>query len=120
MYNNALNGICPNIWHDIWISLLSKKGLLALLKNCSPICLIGCDNKVFTRVITKQMAFIVGKIINPYQAGFLQNHFIRDNGMALSMVLDQAKCYCHQGAGLLLDQEKAYDCVLCIYRLRSM
>ena len=29
--------------------------------------------------------------------------------MALSIVVEQSKCYSHLGAGLLLDQEKAHD-----------
>ena len=122
VYNDALDGIFPASWHDLRIRLLPKKGLLTLLKNWRPICLLGCDGKVFTRIITKRMAPIVSKIINPYQSGFLQKRFICDNGMALSMVLEQAKCYSHPGAGLLLDQEKAYDRVhadyLCAVMLR--
>lgn len=48
-------------------------------------------------------------LVNPYQTGFVPGKFIGDNGIALSMVLDQAKGLDLQGIGLLLDQEKAYD-----------
>ncbi|KAK4520638.1 uncharacterized protein ATC70_006516 [Mucor velutinosus] len=55
------------------------------------------------------MAPILGRIINPFQSGFLQQRFICDNGLALSMVLEEARAFHHKGAGILLDQEKAYD-----------
>lgn len=109
VYNDALTGIFPSSWHDLRIRLLPKKGLLALLKNWRPICLLGCDGKVFTRLLAQRMAPILGRIINPFQSGFLQQRFICDNGMALSMVLEEAQAFNHTGAGILLDQEKAYD-----------
>ncbi|CEP15119.1 hypothetical protein [Parasitella parasitica] len=115
VYNDALDGLFPSSWHDLRIRLLPKKGELALLKNWRPICLLVCDSKVFTRLLTKRLARIIGKLINPYQSGFLQNRFICDNGMALSMVLEQAQCFSHTGAGMLLDQEKAYDRVNAVY-----
>ncbi|KAK4515183.1 Glycerophosphocholine phosphodiesterase [Mucor velutinosus] len=122
VYNDALNGIFPSSWHDLRIRLLPKKGLLALLKNWRPICLLGCDGKVFTRLLAHRMAPILGRIINPFQSGFLQQRFICDNGMALSMVLEEARAFNHTGAGILLDQEKAYDRVnadyLCAVLLR--
>jgi len=55
------------------------------------------------------MAPILGRIISPFQSGFLPNRFICDNGLALSMVLEQAQCYSHPDSGILLDQEKTYD-----------
>ncbi|CEP07325.1 hypothetical protein [Parasitella parasitica] len=122
VYNDALKGLFPTSWHDLRIRLLPKKGLLALLKNWRPICLLGCDGKVFTRLLAQRMAPILGRIINPFQSGFLQQRFICDNGMALSMVLEEARAFKHTGAGILLDQEKAYDRVnadyLCAVLLR--
>ncbi|KAK4520700.1 uncharacterized protein ATC70_006578 [Mucor velutinosus] len=40
---------------------------------------------------------------------FLQQRFICGNGMALSMVLEEARAFNRKGNGILLDQEKAYD-----------
>ncbi|GAN07262.1 hypothetical protein MAM1_0154c06757 [Mucor ambiguus] len=122
VYNDALDGIFPSSWHDLRIRLFPKKGLLALLKNWRPICLLGCDGKVFTRLLAQRMAPILGRIINPFQSGFIQQRFICDNGMALSMVLEEAQAFKHTGAGILLDQEKAYNRVnadyLCAVLLR--
>lgn len=108
VYNDALTGIFPTSWHNLRIRLLPKKGLLTLLKNWRPKCLLSCDEKVFSRMRTQRMAPILARIINPFQLGFLQNRFICDNGLALSMVLEQAQFYSHSRSGILLDQEKAY------------
>lgn len=51
----------------------------------------------------------IRKLLNPYQSGFVPGKFISDNGLALSMILDQACSLKSPGVGLLLDQEKAYD-----------
>ncbi|KAK4513906.1 uncharacterized protein ATC70_005913 [Mucor velutinosus] len=110
LYNDALKGIFPSSWHDLRMRLLPKKGLLTLLKNWRPICLLGCDGKVFTRPLAHRMApIILGRIINPFQSGFLQQRFICGNGLALSMVLEEARAIHHKGADILLDKEKAYD-----------
>lgn len=94
---------------------MSKEGDLSSLKNHRPISLINCDAKVFTRLITQRIGPLVKKLLNPYQAGFIPGRFIGDNGLALSMVLDQAKTLELLGVGILLDQEKAYDRVYAGY-----
>jgi hypothetical protein len=109
VYNEALKGQFPDSWKDIRVRLLPKKGDLSSLKNHRPISLINCDAKVFTRLITQRISSLVKKLLNPYQSGFLPGRFIRDNGLALSMVLEQAKAFDLSGVGILLDQEKAYD-----------
>lgn len=109
LYNEALQGIFPISWQDIRVRLLPKKGDLSSLRNWRPISLINCDAKVFTRLITKRLGPIVKKIINPYQSGFVPGRFIGDNGLALSLILEQARGFNCEGVGILLDQEKAYD-----------
>ncbi|GAN11898.1 hypothetical protein MAM1_1224d11522, partial [Mucor ambiguus] len=76
VYNDALDGIFPSSWHDLRMCLLpNKKGLLALLKNWRPVCLLGCDSKVFTRLLFAQpMAPILGRIINPFRSGFTSDN----------------------------------------------
>jgi exonuclease III len=109
VYNEALSGLFPKSWKDIRVRLLPKKGDLSSLKNHRPISLINCDAKVFTRLITQRLGPLVKKLLNPYQSGFVPGKFIGDNGLALSMVLEQAKSLDLSGVGILLDQEKAYD-----------
>lgn len=109
VYNDALKGIIPPSWQDIRVRLLPKKGDLSSLKNWRPISLINCDAKIFTRLITKRLGPLVSSLVNPYQTGFVPEKFIGDNGLALSMILDQAKGLTIPGVGLLFDQEKPYD-----------
>jgi hypothetical protein len=47
--------------------------------------------------------------INQYQSGFLPHRFIAENGLALKLIMEQAETQGHEGVGMLLDQEKAYD-----------
>jgi hypothetical protein len=109
VYNDALSGVIPQSWQDLRVRLLPKKGDLSSLRNWRPISLINCDAKVFTRILSKRLGDIAGKLLNPYQSGFTPRRFIGDNGLALSMILEQAQGCDHPGIGLLLDQEKAYD-----------
>lgn len=110
VYNDAVDlGIFPSSWQSIRVRRLPKKNDLSLLKNWRPISLINCDAKVFTRLITRRLAPTVSPLFNLYQTGFLPRRFITANGLALSLIMEQAKPYSLDGVGLLLDQEKAYD-----------
>jgi hypothetical protein len=110
VYNNALaKGNTPKSWKDIRVRLLPKKGDLAGLKNWRPISLINCDAKAFTRVLNIRIAKVANQIIQPTQTGFIKGRFIGDNGLALHLLLQQARYRKYKGIGLLLDQEKAYD-----------
>lgn len=120
LYNDALQGLFPDSWKDIRVRLLPKKGDLSSLQNHRPISLINCDAKVFTRLITQRIGVLVRQLLNPYQSGFVPGKFIGDNGLALSMILDQAKGLNIPGVGILLDQEKAYDRVHAGYLGRVM
>lgn len=121
VYNEALkDGLTPTSWKSIRVRLLPKKGSLSSLKNWRPISLINCDGKIFTRILTKRMAPIMGKIINSQQTGFLPQRFIAENGLVLQLILEQARHHQQTGIGLLLDQEKAYDRVLPAYLKKTM
>ncbi|KAG1450645.1 hypothetical protein G6F46_010634 [Rhizopus delemar] len=91
VYNQAMQGVFPSTWQDLRVRLLPKKGDLSTLKNWRPISLINCDAKVFTRILTKRLGPPL------------------DHGMALSLILEQARGFRLPGVGLLLDQETAYD-----------
>ncbi|KAG1049853.1 hypothetical protein G6F43_007845 [Rhizopus delemar] len=109
VYNQAMQGVFPSTWQDLRVRLLPKKGDLSTLKNWRPISLINCDAKIFTRILTKRLGLPLGKLLNHFQLGFVPGKFIADNGMAFSLILEQARGFRLPGVGLLLDQEKAYD-----------
>jgi hypothetical protein len=121
VYNNALSqGSTPSSWKDIRVQLLPKKGDLTDLKNWRPISLINCDAKIFTRVLNLRLSCIANKIIQPTQTGFMPNRFIGDNGLALHLLIQQARFTKFTGIGLLLDQEKAYDRVNPMYLIKVL
>lgn len=60
------------------------------------------------------------RILNPFQTGFIPGRFIGDNGMAMSMILDESRGMNYTGVGILLDQEKAYDRVHPLYLRRVL
>lgn len=116
IYNQALlEGRFPRSWKQIRVRLLPKKGDLASLKNWRPISLVNCDSKIFTRLLNKRLSPIAATILNPFQAGFLPQRFIAENGLAPKIVMEQAQLHQTPGIGLLLDQEKAYDRVHPLY-----
>ncbi|KAF9140909.1 hypothetical protein BGX20_007453, partial [Mortierella sp. AD010] len=49
------------------------------------------------------------KLITPYQTGFVPGRRISDNGLVLEALRDHCNKNKISGAGILLDQEKAYD-----------
>ncbi|SAM06283.1 hypothetical protein [Absidia glauca] len=66
------------------------------------------------------LAPILHRAINHHQAGFFPGRFIAEHGLVLQLVLEQAQLSNHQGAGLLLDQEKSYDCAHPLYLEKTM
>jgi hypothetical protein len=66
------------------------------------------------------MAKVANQIIQPTQTGFMKGRFIGDNGLALLLLLQQARYRKYQGIGLLLDQEKAYDRVHPLYLVKVL
>lgn len=64
-----------------------KKGNLTELKNWRPIALINCDAKIFARLLTRRLAPLTAKLINPFQKGFIKGRFIGENGMYVHLIL---------------------------------
>lgn len=99
----------PVSWLQTCMILLHKKGDAADLGNWRPLSLINTDSKLFTKIIATRLNAKLGRLITPLQTGFVQGRRISDNGLVLQAFLE----YCHKhkvtDAGILFDQEKAYD-----------
>ncbi|KAG2192764.1 hypothetical protein INT46_002424, partial [Mucor plumbeus] len=112
VYNDALNlGIFPPSWQETCIVLLPKKGDLWNLANWRPISLINTDCKVFTMILNSRVIGAASKVITQQQAGFMPNRFIGDHGLALKILLDDAKLHSNRAIGVAVDSAKAYDYV---------
>ena len=117
VYNDAIkSGIFPRSWQQACVTLLPKKGDLSDLSNWRPITLINTDCKVFTRLMNGRMMEVASKIINKFQTGFMVNRFIGDQGLALKIMIDNAKSTkinnkneFEEYVGIILDNNKAYD-----------
>lgn len=70
--------------------------------------MINYHAKIFTRTLNARLSAVANKTMQPSQAGFMRWRFIDGNGLALELLVDQAKVLKHPEAGLLLDQEMAY------------
>ena len=112
VYNDALNlGVFPSSWQETCIVLLPKKGDLRNLANWRPISLINTDCKVFTRILNSRVIGAANKVITQHQAGFMPNRFIGDHGLALKLLMEDAKLHSNRAISVAVDSAKAYDYV---------
>ncbi|KAK4510448.1 uncharacterized protein ATC70_011427 [Mucor velutinosus] len=117
VYNDAIKlGIFPKSWQQACVVLLPKKGDLSDLSNWRPITLINTDCKVFTRIMNSRITTVASRLINKVQTGFMQDRYIGDQGMALRVMMDNAKTAkgnnkdeFEEYVGVMLDNNKAYD-----------
>lgn len=117
VYNDAIKlGVFPKSWQQACVVLLPKKGDLSDLSNWRPITLINTDCKVFTRMMNSRVMTVAGRLINKVQTGFMQGRYIGDQGMALRIIMDNAKSSkannkheFEEYVGVMLDNNKAYD-----------
>jgi len=99
----------PDSWQQTCMILLYKKGSASELGNWRPLSLINTDAKLFTKLITLRLQRHMDKLIGPTQTGFVPGRLIADNGLVMQSFLEHCKRTNTKGAGILFDQEKAYD-----------
>ena len=116
IFNDALLvGVFSESWSQTRMCLLPKKGDLTLLTNYYLIPLINTNTKVFTRLVNARIIPCVCPVISPIQTGFSAGKFIADNSFATPLIMEYACYFRLPGIGLLLNQEKTYDCVYPTY-----
>jgi hypothetical protein len=110
--NDALErNVFPSSWKLTRMVLLFKKGDPQLLKNWRPLSLINTDAKLFTKLLANRFNEFLGKLINPFQTGFMRGRLISDNGWVHQALMDHIRVAAPNSpmVSVLLDQEKAYD-----------
>lgn len=91
------------------LSLLPKKGDLALLKNWRPVALLCTDYKVLSRALSNRLKHVLGIISHSDQTYCVSDRTIMDNIFLKCDFIDICK-YSNVGLGIVsLDQEKAFD-----------
>jgi len=81
------------------------------LKNWRPISLLNIDYKILTGVLAARLKGVLGQVIGDEQKGFLKERFIGENTRLVYDIILEMKARCKPGLLLLIDFEKAFDCV---------
>uniref|UniRef100_A0A8D3BRM1 Reverse transcriptase domain-containing protein n=1 Tax=Scophthalmus maximus TaxID=52904 RepID=A0A8D3BRM1_SCOMX len=91
------------------LSLLPKKGDLALLKNWRPVSLLCTDYKLLSRALSNRLKNILEIVVHSDQTYCIPDRTIMDNIFLMRDVIDLCK-YHNLSVGIVsLDQEKAFD-----------
>ena len=94
------------------ISLLEKSGKDQLkINSWHPLSLLGCDFKIFTKILANRLSIVTPYIIHEDQSGFLKNRYIAQNLVNLSTVMEVANKEKMEAVIVAIDFEKAYDTV---------
>ncbi|XP_021999377.1 uncharacterized protein LOC110896221 [Helianthus annuus] len=91
---------------------------IALIPKCNdpngmgdyrPISLIGCINKVISKVLAIRMKIVINKLISEEQTAFLANRSILDGPLILNELIPWMRSNRKEGFIFKADIEKAYD-----------
>ena len=91
------------------LSLLPKKGDLALLKNWRPVALLCTDYKVLSRALSNRLKDILGILVQTDQSYCVPDRKIMDNIFLIRDVIDVCRSQNVNFGIVALDQEKAFD-----------
>ncbi|KAJ0941986.1 putative RNA-directed DNA polymerase [Helianthus annuus] len=111
-----------NLFNEFYMHATINSGctssFLALIPKCNdpcgladfrPISLIGCINKVISKVLVMRLKSVIHKLISEEQTAFLSNRSILDGPIILNEVVSWLKKTKRKGMILKVDIEKAYD-----------
>ncbi|KAJ0510703.1 putative RNA-directed DNA polymerase [Helianthus annuus] len=73
-----------------------------------PISLVGCINKVMSKVLVGRLKRVIGKVVSLEQSAFLSGRSITDGPLMLNEWMKRAK---RKGMIFKIDLEKAYDSI---------
>ncbi len=103
------DGVLPTSCQHAVLSLLPKKGDLALLKNWRPVALLTTEYKIFSKCLSNRLKHYLELIVHKDQSYCVPKRSIMDNLFLIRDVLDICKVF-NMNVGLVsLDQEKAFD-----------
>ncbi len=91
------------------IILLYKSGFREAVENWRPITLLGCDYKIFEKVLANRMKKVMNKLINEGQKAYVEGRYIGDNARLMEDIIFECEENNIPGAIIFIDQAKAYD-----------
>lgn len=92
-----------------FIALIPKAKDPVSLNEFRPISLIGCVNKVISKVMVGRLKNVIGGLISEEQSAFIANRSILDGPLILNEVLSWLNKLKKRGMIFKVDIEKAYD-----------
>jgi len=102
-------GLLPASCRSAVLSLIPKKGDLALLKNWRPVALLCTDYKLLSKVFANRLKKVLDGIIHRDQSYCIPDRSIMDNLFLMRDLFDLCKLYSFDIGVFSLDQEKAFD-----------
>ena len=84
---------------------------LRYLKNWRPVSILNTDYKILTKALANRLQFVLPKLINSDQVGYLKNRYIGENVRIIDDIMSYTNLKQTQGYIILLDFEKAFDSV---------
>ncbi|KAJ3605666.1 hypothetical protein NHX12_027711 [Muraenolepis orangiensis] len=102
------------------LSLLPKKGDLALLKNWRPVALLTVDYKVLSRALSNRLKGVLEMVIQQDQTYCIPDRSIMDNIFFMRDVMDVCRAHGVNVGVVSLDQEKAFDRVDHLYLFSAL
>ena len=103
------SGLLPVSCRRAVLSLLPKKGDLALLKNWRPVALLCTDYKVLSRALSNRLKEHLAMLVHMDQTYCVPGRTIMDNIFLMRDVLNVCDAYDLDLGVVSLDQEKAFD-----------
>ncbi|KAF5760166.1 putative RNA-directed DNA polymerase [Helianthus annuus] len=92
-----------------FLALIPKRSDPGGLHEYRPISLIGCINKVVSKVLVNRLKAVIHKLVSEEQTGFLAGRSIIDGVIILNEIIPWLKRNKSEGMILKVDIEKAYD-----------
>ncbi|KAM0029767.1 putative RNA-directed DNA polymerase [Helianthus debilis subsp. tardiflorus] len=92
-----------------FLALIPKRTDPGGLHEYRPISLIGCINKIVSKVLVNRLKSVIHKLVSKEQSGFLAGRSILDGVIILNEIIPWLKRNKKEGMVLKVDIEKAYD-----------
>nr|GEW68104.1 RNA-directed DNA polymerase, eukaryota, reverse transcriptase zinc-binding domain protein [Tanacetum cinerariifolium] len=104
-------GSIPKGCNSSFIALIPKIPDAKMVKDFSPISLIGSLYKIIAKIMANRLVTVLGDVINEIQSAFVADRQILDGWFILNEVLQWCKLKKKQSFIFKIDFEKAYDSV---------
>ena len=91
------------------ITLIPKEPEAKVLKKFSPISLINCSFKNFSKLLNNRMVRVADRLVASNQTTFIKGRFILESVVAAHEIIHEVHKRKQEGVVLKLDYEKAYD-----------